>query len=1219
MIELPATPSLNQNYTINYIPRIGGFQDELTLKTASNDKSKMQVSLEYFDGLGRTFQNILVKASPLGNDMVTPIAYDAYGREIKKYLPYVPATGIPGAYRSDALTGAQAAFYNTPPSGVVSIPSATQIAYSETRMEASPLSRPLEQGAPGLSWKIGGGHTATYAFTVNTLADAIKLWIVNSGGGASYSGSYQPGALSETTAIDENGNISIQYHDLEKRLVCKKVQSGAGTFLTTDYVYDDLGQLRYVIPPLPSASGSNPAVAMPTNFTESTAIFLNYFYAYHYDDLNRPIEKKLPGQDWQYVVYNTMDQPILTQDVNQRAKGIWMVNKYDALGRVVLTGEYASASTRATLQGIADGYTTNLWETFSNATSFYGYSHVSYPDISTGAGNKVLTVTYYDSYDILNNTSVNPGVSVFAAPANVDSLLKSPRGMVTASLVNVLGTSSYLFTVTHYDQFGRPVKVTSQHYQGSTTAYNKYDTEETQYSFQSVPTQIARKHYLPAASTPQLTIISMPVYDHMSRILLNRQQFITPSVTGAVISFSKNDYNETGQLQTKHLHSTLTGIPASSSFLQHIDYRYNSRGWLTRINNPASASYTDEVYPTQLDVFAESLDYDQITNGLGGSPQYNGNISNIKWQTKLPSAITLPQEYKGYLLTYDALNRLTNASYVAQTTANNSSYNETMAYDELGNIVSLIRKNGASVTLNNLVYGYTNAGVRSNKLWSVTDAGTEGLTSSYNYDTNGNLISDTRKTISPITYNELNFPATITIGNGSKTLSYRYDASGRKLERITTTGGTTAEDRFYDDGIEYNGNTIEFVKTLEGRALPSSGGYILEYAVTDHLGNVRAMFGDKNNNGVLTADEITQTNDFYPFGRQISYSQNLSPSPDNKYKYNGKEFQQDLGQYDYGARFYDPAIGRWATIDPLAETSRRWSPYNYVVNNPIRLIDPDGMSATDGGATSSDLLAQDNFAESDKRVAIQNAVKNFTDWVEDNKTHKVKNDKNVHSAADVKGDKTYIGKSGEYWSVEGYYVYLWADGDWSIQMNRAQKTPYLQTYQAFQDGIRMNWGKLRMAEYAAEGTVMIISGAIGAVETAGNFLVNGVARRATFLEGLASRLEGVTSQSAESSSVLNFTSKSLQAKFKHAIDFGVTGNYNKSAAGEFSAAINQHINAEGTQIFQGAYRNASNLVDFYLNPQTGLNVIATRSGQFISGAKLSPEQVVSIMTRGFLW
>ena len=129
--------------------------------------------------------------------------------------------------------------------------------------------------------------------------------------------------------------------------------------------------------------------------------------------------------------------------------------------------------------------------------------------------------------------------------------------------------------------------------------------------------------------------------------------------------------------------------------------------------------------------------------------------------------------------------------------------------------------------------------------------------------------------------------------------------------------------------------------------LYASTGCKHHYNLSNHLGNVRYTFDIYGG-----AVRPLQVDDYYPFGKRKSA--NLA---NNKYLYNGKELQEELGQYDYGARFYDPVIGRFNVFDALSEEMRSHSPYNYGLNNPMRYTDPDGNAPTDiiikGAANSS--------------------------------------------------------------------------------------------------------------------------------------------------------------------------------------------------------------------------------------------------------------------------
>ncbi len=121
--------------------------------------------------------------------------------------------------------------------------------------------------------------------------------------------------------------------------------------------------------------------------------------------------------------------------------------------------------------------------------------------------------------------------------------------------------------------------------------------------------------------------------------------------------------------------------------------------------------------------------------------------------------------------------------------------------------------------------------------------------------------------------------------------------------------------------------------TPEGYYNPATGNYY--YYLKDHLGNNRITYHYTG-----SAPVIDQEVEYYPFGSMFT-ANNLQ---NNLYLYNGKELNNEFFEnYDYGVRFYDPQIGRFTTLDPKAELGRRWSPYTYAFDNPMRFIDPDGM------------------------------------------------------------------------------------------------------------------------------------------------------------------------------------------------------------------------------------------------------------------------------------
>ena len=191
----------------------------------------------------------------------------------------------------------------------------------------------------------------------------------------------------------------------------------------------------------------------------------------------------------------------------------------------------------------------------------------------------------------------------------------------------------------------------------------------------------------------------------------------------------------------------------------------------------------------------------------------------------------------------------------------------------------------------------------------------------YAYDGNGNMTSDQNKKITAISYNVLNLPSVITVA-GKGLIKYYYDVAGNKLQKRTTdisAGPSKTTVTTYLGGAVYQNDTLQFFGTPEGRVRANTARtfWIYDYFLKDHLGNTRMIITDDYN----VASPILESYSYYPYGliqSGISLQSSIS-SQHNKYTYNDKELQEDLelGQYDYGARFYDAQIGGWSTQDPL--------------------------------------------------------------------------------------------------------------------------------------------------------------------------------------------------------------------------------------------------------------------------------------------------------------
>jgi RHS repeat-associated protein len=846
---------------------------------------------QYFDGLGRPIQTVIklgsLETDGQKADLVTANIYDDFGREKYKYLPF-SSTGADGNFKLDPFQQ-QAAFMNQQFGG-----QGETYFYGQSNFESSPLSTVEKALNPGNNW-VGADRGIGSKVWANTSIDGIKKWrvtnIVNGWGTYQVTGTYGAGDLIKSIITDEQLNQVIEFKDKQGHVLAKKVQltsandDGGGKdftgWLTTQYIYDDAGNLRCVVQP----KGVELLIQNSWVITALGGDILSeQCFRYEYDSRNRMIMKKIPGAGEIWMVYDKYDRLVLTQDANMRAQipVQWLYTQYDELNRPVATGLWNNNSSRVYHQGQAD-------------------QAASYPDLIYQLYSE-LTHTFYDNYDwVAQNgnyfsTTYDPGYdSYFEAVSNTawpygqaNSQSLQTRGMVTGSWVKNLNSANYSYTLNIYNARGQVIQVKMINSSLGT------DILTTQYSWSGKPIVSINKTQKVGNNAQTSVVVTRLSYDDLGRVVKSEKKLSNTLVNSGGMSgyktISEIEYNKLGQVKTKKLGTN----PVAGGALETQAYEYNIRGWMLGVNR----NYVKTTGSTS-SWFGYELGYDKTSikpefgSAIGsfGTAQFNGNICGSVWKTNGDD------ETRKFDYSYDAVNRLNSAGF-SQYTGGSFNTNDgldfsvnNLTYDANGNILTMKQKAwkvSQSSFMDELAYNYY---PNSNRLKNVLDAQNDPQTklgdfrsstaymtslggtktssaTDYTYDNNGNLKKDLNKDIGTaagedIVYNVLNLPQSITFRNANGTVKgtilYGYDAAGNKQWKQVNENGQPTKITLYMGGAVYQDDTLQFIGQEEGRIrfVPADGVNVAkfeyDYFLKDHLGSVRMVLTEQLQNSQYEA------------------------------------------------------------------------------------------------------------------------------------------------------------------------------------------------------------------------------------------------------------------------------------------------------------------------------------------------------------------------------
>ena len=770
--------------------------------------------------------------------------------------------------------------------------------YSETSFETSTRGRIDSETKGGEKW-FSAGKSVDYEYTTNNVPKLSLLRLNASDQEVSVDNMYPSGSLDIVITTDEDGSERSLYTDIRGLKVCETVGSSS-----TRYVYDDYGDLRYILPPASTQSDKRSSQKMQ-----------NLCYWYDYDARGRLVTRKLPGAREERFLYDPADRLVAEKGISQ-ADNEWRLYGYDSCGRQVVAFDARITDSQAALfAGVC------RTATLSSGGRLAGYNITPSTGMSWIGSSTVIQSFYYDDYNFLDLLGLGDEYRYKDPFSTLGIGLRVDKSVATAAVKgSAVGklTGKFLgegIEVYYYDSMGMELQRCATGFdRGRTTTFYTYNL------------QSASVHHTYEGELPDLDTYF--TYDESGRISSVRyiQRRLVSEVEKCDTAQIRYTYDEIGRRKTE-IYGNVT---------KEVAYDLHDHLRSSQTKNASGSTLMSE------NVFFED----------GVTPLYSGKVSGYEWRDGQSSTL------QRYDYTYNRNGNLVKAAYSGGEAG--SDYSVEYSYGLRGEITRLKRmgitdihpsgKNTYGV-LDDVVAEYL--GNRPSAFSIESDANIYArrtgmrATGDYSleYDNVGRMISDSRRGIVDIEYDSYGTPLWMRFASGEYCYTF-HDSEGRLLEKAieVKTGSNKRVETVYTysaGGHVLRNDTLEMTLFPGGYFAPDGRVY---YHIRDFRGN--------NVRVVESTGRLAQSIDYYPYGEPFrewnwEAAANRPDMSSNRHLFCGNERETALGlnQYDFKARTYVASFPVFTSMDPMCESYPWLNPYAYCGGDPINLSDPSGKVA----------------------------------------------------------------------------------------------------------------------------------------------------------------------------------------------------------------------------------------------------------------------------------